>query len=196
MKRWMVLLVLLWLCSGMALAQPEYSEVEFHAFFQSVQGFDFYSGFQLGGPLFAVENRGFYGGGMGFNFNLNHWLGIWQQMGFYSGIRQGDLQLRFINEVQGVKVTHRNLGPVNVYAKGGIGFVRHVFSLRGVGDLAVNYGTSLVYGGGTEIPFREGMVWVIDVSRLTMGLPRISNDPARDKWDHNFLITTGVAFQF
>jgi hypothetical protein len=196
MKRWFVLLVLLWVSSGMALAQPEYPEVEFNGFYQRIQGFDFYSGFDLGGPLFAVENRGFSGGGMGFTFNLNHWLGFWQQTGFYTGVKTAsDLQLRFINELQGVKVTHRNLGPVNVYAKGGVGFVRHVFSMGGR-DLAINYGTSLAYGGGTEIPFREGMALVIDVSRLTMGLPRISNDPARDKWDSNYLITTGVLFQF
>jgi hypothetical protein len=199
MKRWFVLLMLLWLASGLALAQQQdYSEVEFLGFYQRVQGFDFFSGQDVGGPLFSVADRGFSGGGMGFTFNVNHWLGIWQQVGFFTGVKQSGLQLRMINEVQGVKLTRRNPAgiPVAVYTKAGIGFVRHVFSMEGAGDLAVRYSTSLAYGGGAEIPFREGMSIVLDLSRLTMGLPQISADPARDKWDSNYLITTGVVFRF
>jgi hypothetical protein len=192
MKRLLIVVTVLLFVGNLCLAQPEYSEVEFQGFYQRIQGFDF----QSGAVGFEFENEGFNGGGFGFVYNVSPWLGIFSQTSFLAGVEQSGIKLRFINQTQGAKVTKRGLvgESVNVFAKGGIGFVRHVFDA--FGQQSIDYGTSFTGGGGTEIKLQEGMWLMLDLSRTSLGLPRLTNVPGRDKWDSSWAITTGVSFQF
>ncbi|MFB3905310.1 MAG: hypothetical protein ACE15E_17815 [Acidobacteriota bacterium] len=185
--RLFITVVVLSLAGGLCLGQDEFSELEFQGFYQRVQGFDF-----RGVEGFEFEGEGFNGGGFGFVYNLNPFFGIFSQTSFLAGVEQSNIKLRFINSAQGVKVTKRGEN-IHVFGKGGVGFVRHVFEFGG--QEFVDYGTSFVLGGGTEIKFQEGMWLMLDLSRNFMGLPNF-NVPNRDKWDSNWLITTGVSFQF
>lgn len=193
MKRLLAVAFVLLFTGSLLLAQPEFSEVEFQGYYQRIQGFSFSpSGFEG----FNFEDEGFNGGGFGINYNLNHWFGIFSNTSFLGGVEQSQLQMKIINQAQGAKLTKRGLGPANVYAKAGVGFVRYVFSSGGQ-DLSINYSTSFLYGGGAEIKFKEGMYLVLDLSSLALGLPQLVQDfDGRDKWDSSLAITTGVMFSF
>jgi hypothetical protein len=186
--RLFITVVVLSLAGSLCMAQDEFSEVEFQGFYQRVQGFDF-----QGVQGFEFQNKGFNGGGFGFVYNLKPSFGIFSQTSFLAGVEQSDVKLRFINQAQGVKLTKRS-EKINVFGKGGVGFIRHVFDFGG--QQSVDYGTSFVFGGGTEIKLQEGMWLMLDLSRNIMGLPQLTIDPNRDKWDSNWIITTGVSFQF
>ncbi|RPJ59939.1 MAG: hypothetical protein EHM23_12210 [Acidobacteria bacterium] len=186
--RLFITVVVLSLAGSLCLAQDEFSEVEFSGFYQRVQGFDF-----QGVQGFEFESEAFNGGGFGFVYNLNPFFGIFSQTSFLGGVEQSNVKLRFINQAQGVKLTKRS-DKINVFGKGGIGFVRHVFDFSG--QESVDYGTSFLLGGGTEIKIQEGMWLMLDLSRNVMGLPQLTINPDRDKWDSNWIITTGVSFQF
>jgi hypothetical protein len=192
MKRLLIVVAVLFFVGNVCLAQPDHSDVEFQGFYQRIQGFDFDSG----APGFNFEDEGFNGGGFGIVYNVSHWLGIFSQTSFLAGVEQSGIKLRFINQTQGAKVTKRGLigESVNVFAKGGIGFVRHVFDV--FGQQSVDYGTSFTGGGGTEIKLQEGMWLMLDLSRTSFGLPQLTISPNRDKWDSSWAITTGVSFQF
>jgi len=185
--RLLITVVVLSLAFSLCLAQ-EYSEVEFQGYYQRVQGFDF-----RGVAGFEFEGEGFNGGGFGFVYNLNPYFGIFSQTSFLAGVEQSGLKLRFINQAQGVKLTKRS-DAINVFAKGGVGFVRHVLDFQG--QEGVDYGTSFVFGGGTEIKIQEGMFLMLDFSRYITGLPRLTSAENRDGWDSSWLITTGISFQF
>lgn len=176
--------------SGVLWAQPDFPQGEFQGFYQRVQGFDFNSG----SPSFQVEQANLNGGGLGFVFNLSHWLGFWSQTGFYGGVEQSGIQMKLINEMQGLKLTKRGLGPLAVYAKAGMGFVRYVFEIPN--GTAVRYGTSFSYGGGLDIKLSEGMSLLLEATQLSLGLPDITGSRTRDKWDSSVLVTTGIAFRF
>lgn len=182
-------IVVVWSFCSLILAQDAPSG-QLEVFYQRVQGFDFFSG----DPGFDIQDQNFNGGGFGFVFSLNDWLGFFSETGLYGGVEQGSLKMKLINQAQGVRVTAREVGPVNFYARGGIGFARYVFETPAFET--VRYGMSLIYGGGVEIPLMEGLLLKLDGSRVTQSLPQITSVPDRDKWDSNFILTTGIAFQF
>ena len=188
MKRLLMLLIVLGLAGGVCLSQPEYSETEMMGFYQRVQGFDF----QSGAEGFEFQNEGFNGGGFGFAYNFKHWLGLFQQTSFLAGVEQSGVKLRMINATQGLKLTKRGLADekLNLFAKGGIGYVHHVFSTGGqeFGDSNMSF----TFGGGAEIKMKEGIWLVLDGSRMAMGLPQVSLVEDRDKWDSSWVFTTGV----
>jgi len=188
MRWFMTAAVVLSLAGTLCLAQDEFSEVEFQGFYQRVQGFDF-----EGVQGFEFQDKGFNGGGFGFVYNLKPFFGIFSQTSFLAGVEQSGVKLRFINQAQGVKLTKRS-DKINVFGKGGVGFVRHVLDFGG--QEGVDYGTSFVFGGGTEIKLQEGMWLMLDFSRYITGLPRLTNFEDRDSWDSSWLITTGISFQF
>lgn len=181
-------LVVVSLAGSLCLAQDEFSAVEFQGYYQRVQGFDF-----QGVPGFEFEGVGFNGGGFGFVYNLNPYFGIFSQTSFLAGVEQSNVKLRIINQAQGVKLTKRG-ESINVFGKGGVGFVRNVLSFGG--QEGVDYGTSFVFGGGTEIKLQEGMWLMLDLSRNIQGLPQLTFLEDRDSWDSNWMITTGISFQF
>ena len=184
--RWFTGVAVMSLVFGLCLAQ-DYSEVEFQGFYHRVQGFDIEDA-----PGFSFEGEGFNGGGFGFVYNVNPYFGIFSQTSFLGGVEQSGLSLKFINQAQGVKLTKRS-DAINVFGKGGVGFVRHVFEIGG--QEFVDYGTSFVLGGGTEIKLQEGMFLLLDFSRYITGLPRVSL-AQEDGWDSTWMITTGISFQF
>ncbi|MBZ5496533.1 MAG: hypothetical protein LAP85_09020 [Acidobacteriia bacterium] len=187
MKRFVILAV--WLCSsGICLAQDYTGELQLT--YQRVQSFTFNSG----SSFFNVDGAALNGGGFGFVYNITNKFGLFQQMGFFGGVEQNGLKIRMITELQGVRLTAHK-GPFDFYAKGGLGFTRYVFEVSG-GTAGVDSHLALVYGGGTEFRIPGGLFMIIDASRLTMGLPNLTNLPGRSKWSNSFLLSTGVAFRF
>lgn len=186
MKNLLVSLIVSLTAVGLCSAQPDFPQGQFVGFYQRLQGFDFRD--------LGVQDANFNGGGLGFTFNLNHWFGVWSQTGFFTGTEVDGIQMRLINELQGVQLTKREVGPLNVYAKGGVGFARYVFELPGFE--VVRFGFSASYGGGLEIRVSDAMGIILEAQRLSMSLPDVTGFQDRDGWDSNTVITTGVAFNF
>lgn len=188
MRRWMVLAVLFGLVLASAHAQAPQGQLEL--FYQRIQGFDFNSG----SPAFDIRDESFNGGGFGFVYHLTPWLGLWTHTSFYGGVRQNEITLKLINQVQGLRVSAPGAGPVTLYGKGGLGFARYVFTVPGAEGVRV--GTTFNFGGGAEFELRPGMFFQLEASRMTLSLPNLTNLPDRDRWDGVALITAGIGFQF
>lgn len=187
--RKLILLIMVVLVVGVSL-HGQTPQGEFRGYFQNVSNFDF----QSGSPSFDISGEGFNGGGFGFVFNLNDWLGFFTETNFLTGVEQGSLSLKLINQSQGIKVTARELGPVNVYAKGGIGFSRFLFD-TGSGE-TIRYQTGFSTGGGVDFRISDPMAFFVEGNLLTFSLPNITNVSDRDKWDSSLGTSVGVAFFF
>ncbi len=174
---------------GTAMAQS-FPQGELQVFYQGNRSFDYRSG----SPAFDIRDAGLKGGGFGFAYNITGVFGLWQQMGFYTGVKQGGLDLNLINEMQGLLVTKRDVGPFNFFAKGGVGFTRYVFEQPGF--TLVSYGQTFSYGGGAQIRLSPGFHLLLELNQMAMGLPDITGARDRAKWDSNLLITTGIAIHF
>lgn len=188
MRRLIGILVLS-LCCTPLFAQDEPTG-EFRLFYSTLQGFDFDSG----SPTFQIADDSFHGGGFGFVFNLNPWFGIYSDSQFYAGVKAAGLDLKLINQMQGVKLTARQLGGLNLYGKAGMGFARFVFSFP-QGE-SVSYQTSFNLAGGLDIKLSDGFYVYGEVGRTALSLPNLTGLSNRDKWDGNLALTTGIAFMF
>lgn len=189
MKKFILIVALFFAFSAVSLAQQPTGQLK--VFYETIQGFDFRSGT----PAFDIQDESFHGGGFGFNYTLNRWFDLWTQTTFFSGVRQGSIDLKLINQMQGLRAVARSRGPINVYGKGGMGFTRHVFNVANFGE-QVRFGTTFVVGGGVELKWTDATLIFIEVNQNAMSLPDITGLDARDKWDSNTGIALGLAFQF
>ena len=185
MKRLMIVAVLLW-GTGSCLAQDISGEIQ--GVYFRIQGFNFNSGVSD----FNIESAAINGGGYAFVYQITEKFGLFQQMGFFGGPEQSGLKIKLITEFQGMQIT-KSRGSVDFYAKGGVGFTRYVFSglIEGV-----DANLALLYGGGVKLPLKEGLKVILEGSRITQGLPNLTNAPGRSKWDHSWHFATGIAIQF
>lgn len=185
MRRLTIAAILFW-GSGICLAQ---STREIQGVYMRIQGFTFNSG----SPSFDIENASTNGGGYVFIQNITEKFGFFQQTGFFGGAEQNGTKVRLLTEFQGFRV-NKKAGPLNLYAKGGLGFTRYTFS----GGLSGgSYKFALNYGGGIEIKMKESLGLILEATRLTMGLPQIVPDPSnRSKWDNSWQLATGFAIHF
>jgi hypothetical protein len=187
------LLPVLFLLFGCNICLAQYGpQGQLDLYYQRVQGFDYRSG----SSSFDIEGANLNGGGFGIGYNLTDVFSIWTQTSFYTGAKQGDLDLKFINQIQGIKLTKRDLGSVNLFVKGGMGFARYVFKQEGFSGESVFFSQTFNYGGGAEIGIGEGIYFFVELSQMSMGLPNITGSPDRDKWDSNILITSGISLFF
>jgi hypothetical protein len=185
MKRLTIVAILLW-GSGICLAQD--SRGEFQGVYLRIQGFTFNSG----SAAFDIENASINGGGYVYVQHITEKFGLYQQMGFFWGAEQNGIKVRLVTEFQGMQV-NKKAGPLILYAKGGLGFTRYLFSGAFSG---ASYGFALNYGGGTEIKIKEGLNLVLEATRLTMGLPNLTGVEGRSKWDNSWQLATGIAIHF
>lgn len=189
MKRGLLIVALVVATCSMLYGQAPQGELE--VYYQTIQNFDFDSG----SPQFSISDEAFHGGGFGFVFYLNDWFGLFSNTSLYGGIEENAIDLKLINQVQGVKLIARDLGIFNVYTKGGIGFARYVFELQNLGE-TVRYGTSFLAGAGLEVRMSDNIYFLLEGNQTSLSLPDISGSPNRDKWDSTLGFLTGIALQF
>jgi hypothetical protein len=175
---------------SISAAAAQASQGEFRGYYQHIANFDF----QSGSPDFDITGDSFNGGGFGFVFNLNEWFGLYSESTFLTGVEQQGLDLKLFNQIQGAKLTAREVGPFNLYAKGGIGFTRFVFDSQG--SEFVQYQTSFAGGGGVDILFSENFAIFVEGNLLSFSLPNLTGVENRDKWDSAFGTTVGVVLSF
>lgn len=185
MLRHFLLLTTLMSAAGICRAQSG----ELQVFYLRAQGFDFRSG----SAAFDIRGARLNGGGFGLSYNVTEWMALWSQAGFFSGVRQGDIRMNMISQLQGVALS-RGRGAFRAFVKGGTGFARYVFEQPGL--TSVSYGQAFSYGGGIQIGFTPSFFFVLEAAQLAVGLPNLTGVPGRDKWDSTPLITTGLAIHF
>jgi hypothetical protein len=188
MKRLIVVAILIW-GSGSCLAQDIKQEIQ--GVYFRIQGFNYNSG---GGDyaVFNVDSAAINGGGYAFVYHITDKFGLFQQMGFFGGPTSNGYKLKLITEFQGMEIT-KKYDRFDLYAKGGIGFTRYIFT----GNYVFS-NLALLYTGGIKIPVKEGLALVFEGGRITQGLPRLDyyEYDDRTKWDHSWHLSTGIAIQF
>ncbi len=188
MKQLTIVAVLLW-GNGLCMAQDAKQEIQ--GVYLRIQGFTFNSGDPT---VFDVEGASINGGGYAYIYHITDRFGLYQQMGFMGGPEQNGLKVKLLTEFQGFHVSKAK-GPFLLYAKGGLGFTRYVFS----GALSgVDSHFALNYGGGVEIQMKEGLNFLVEATRLTMGLPPLLPIalPGRNGWANCWQLATGIAIHF
>jgi hypothetical protein len=93
--------------------------------------------------------------------NLNNWLGVENFVGYYGfGTDPTYGKAKLFADIFGGKVTYR-AAKVAPYAIAGIGggFLRFDSGVGTNNSLAVRF------GGGVDIPIKDGLAWKVDVSR-------------------------------
>jgi hypothetical protein len=186
MKRYGIV-VAMWLCgAGVCLAQQGPGG-ELQGYYQRIQTFKMRSG----GDVFSNVDNATNGGGFGFLYNVTDRFGIYQQMGFFGGAKDelSGITMRMITEFQGVQLTKRT-NAVDFYVKGGLGFTRYTIQEGGDSKMAFQY------GGGAEIKIDNSMYIILDITRVSMGVPQFYYTDDRSKWCNTFQFGTGIAIRF
>ncbi len=187
MKRLVLLTAMLTLGSPSLFAQMDHGEMR--GYFQTVRSFDY----RPGVSQLDISGDSFNGGGFGFVVDLGPVLSLYTNSSFLSGVDNNYLQLKLFNQVQGFKATARDVGPVDFYAKAGIGFAR--WDLRGFVN-GIAYKMSLEYGGGIDVPVSENVFLFGEFMESTLSLPQLTQSPDRQKWQTSPTIGTGIGIRF
>ncbi len=159
-------------------------------YYQTVRSFDFAPGGNQG----AVSGAAFHGGGFGFVIDLSDVLGLYTDSTFLTGVDSNYLQLKLFNQVQGFRATARDVGPVNVYAKAGMGFAR--WEVNGAYGSGIAYKMSFEYGGGIDAPLSDNLFLFGEFKGSTFALPQLTAFSNRQKWQTSPVVMTGIGIRF
>jgi hypothetical protein len=186
MKR-LIVVAFMMVCGSTCRAQGSLGEIQ--GVYLRIDGFTFNSGT----PYFNVENAHINGGGYAIVTHITRNFGIFHQMGFMGSVEQNGIEFSLFNEFQGIQV-NRSMGPLILYAKGGMGFTRFNF-------LGAFYGSdthfAVNYGGGAQIKAAPWLGLVFEATRVSTGLPNLFGDfPDRNSWDHFWQFASGLALHF
>ena len=166
-------------------------ETEITGFYQQYRNFDY----KVGAVGYDLTDAQLKGGGFSIAQNLAPWFALWTQFSFYGSVQSPGLNVRVINNQEGIRYQTRNYGPIRLYAKGGLGFSRFSLDVSGVGS-GSDTKFSVAYGGGAHIWMNKNFGVVLDVSHVATGLPNLFDLPTRDKWDSGLVYTTGLTVRF
>jgi len=171
----------------LGFAQDKNTEIG--GFYQQYRNFSFNTGL----TVYDFPATKLKGGGFSIAQNLAPWFAVWSQTSFYGTVPQANgLDVRVINNLEGVRWQTKQHGPLCLYVKGGMGFSNFNFTTQGFSNTKL----SLAYGGGAQIWLAPWMGLTLDVSHTVMGLPNLTDLEGRDKWDSGLTYTTGLAIRF
>jgi hypothetical protein len=176
-----------------ASAQDETS-TEIQGFYQTYKDFSFKMG--SGFESLDIENTRLGGGGFTIAQNLAPWFAFWSQTTFYGSAKGDALKARVINNLEGLRYQKKIGGPLEIYGKVGMGFSHTNIGYVDGEDIGGEYKFAFSYGAGAFIWVNEKFGLVFDASHLMMGLPNLTDESGRDKWDSGLTLTTGIAIRF
>ncbi len=146
-------------------------------FYQTYRSFSF----KTGVSEIDIPETNLNGGGFTIAKNLAPWFAMWTQLTFYGAAEQPNHRVRIINNLQGLRWQTKLHGPLQFYAKGGVGFSHYSMDIEGSGF--GEYKFSVAYGGGAFIWASEHFGIVLDATHTMSGLPNLTDLSGRDKWD-------------
>ncbi len=177
---------------GTVCASAQDTSTEIQGFYQTYRDFRFKTGIDS----LDIPNTSLSGGGFTLAQNLASWFAFWSQTTFYGSAEQTYIKARVINNLQGIRYQTKLYGPLQFYAKAGVGFSHISFKYVSGGDIGGEYKFSASYGAGAQIWMSDNFGIVLDASHLMMGMPNLTGMPGRDKWDSGLTLTTGFALRF
>ena len=183
-------LLLLAALAPCALAQDR---TEVYGFFEAYRNFDY----KTGGPLYpAIREAEMNGGGGGIAYQYAPWFALWTQLSFYGTTETEELGARIINNLQGVRYQTPQYGPFVFYGKGGLGFSNYNITEKLYGNTFGATKFSAGYAGGLQIWLTDNFGLMLELSHLLMGVPNLTDEQGRDRWDSGLSAKTGLAVRF
>lgn len=194
MKDWMTgsgfILLAAIVLLGPISAQAQEQSTEIQGFYQTYRSFSF----KTGVDELDIPETNINGGGFTLAQNLAPWFAMWTQLTFYGSAEQDYNKVRIINNLQGLRWQTKLFGPLQLYAKGGLGFTHYNMNVAGSGF--GEYKFSLAYGGGAFIWATDHFGIVLDATHTSSGIPNLTDISGRDTWDSGLTLATGLAVRF
>jgi hypothetical protein len=185
-----VLLISMLLCGAVCALADDEQKTEIQGYFQTYRNFSFKTGFsEIDIPSTALN-----GGGFAAAQNIAPWFAMYTQLTIYGRAQSPNNSVRIIHNLEGVRWQTKKHGPLQLYAKFGMGFAHYGMNVAGssLGETKFSFG----YGGGAFIWANEHFGLVLDASHSIMGVPNLTDASNRDKWDSGLALTTGIAVRF
>jgi hypothetical protein len=184
-----LLIAVLFFGAVCALADDEQS-TEIQGYYQTYRNFSF----KTGASDFDIPSTALNGGGFAVAQNVAPWFAMWTQLTIYGTANSPNNTVRIIHNLEGVRWQTKKHGPLQLYAKFGMGFAHYGMNVGGnsIGDTKFSLG----YGGGAVIWASEHCGLVLDASHSLMSLPNLTDLSGRDKWDSGLAFSTGIAVRF
>jgi hypothetical protein len=184
-----LLITMLFCGTVCALADDEQS-TEIQGYYQTYRDFSF----KTGSSDIDIPNTSLNGGGFTVAQNIAPWFAMWTQLTIYGTAESPNHTVRIIHNLEGVRWQTKKHGPLQLYAKFGMGFAHYGMNVAGtsLGETKFSFG----YGGGAFIWANEHFGLVLDASHNIMSLPNLTDASNRDKWDSGLALSTGIAVRF
>jgi hypothetical protein len=186
-----VLLMAMLLC-GTIYAAAQEQNTQIQGYYQTYRDFSFKAG--TGFEDLDIPAKTLSGGGFAIAQNLAPWFAMWTQFTFYGRAGTPNDNVRIIHNLEGIRYQTKQHGPLQLYAKFGMGFSN--YSMNVLGNSVGETKFSLGYGAGAFLWVSEHFGVVLDASQNVMGVPNLTDAPNRDKWDSGLALTTGLSVRF
>jgi hypothetical protein len=185
-----ILLIAVLLCGAVCALAGDEQSTEIQGYYQTYRDFSFKTGFDE----IDIPKTSLSGGGFTVAQNIAPWFAMWTQLTIYGRAESPNHSVRIINNLEGIRYQTKKHGPLQLYAKFGLGFSHYSMDIAGTGLGETKF--SLGYGGGAFIWANEHFGLVLDASHNIMGLPNITDVSNREKWDSGLTLSTGIAVRF
>ncbi len=184
-----VSMIALFLSGALPVPAQEQS-TEIQGYYQAYRNFSYKTGISE----IDIPETNLSGGGFTVAQNLAPWFAFWTQLTFYGSAEQPLHKVRIINNLQGMRWQTKLYGPLQLYAKGGLGFSH--YSMDVAGSSLGEYKFSLAYGGGAFIWATDHFGIVLDATHTSSGVPNLTDLSGRDSWDSGLTLASGLAVRF
>ncbi len=176
--------------SGALPVPAQEQSTEIQGYYQAYRNFSYKTGISE----IDIPETNLSGGGFTVAQNLAPWFAFWTQLTFYGSAEQPLHKVRIINNLQGMRWQTKLYGPLQLYAKGGLGFSH--YSMDVAGSSLGEYKFSLAYGGGAFIWATDHFGIVLDATHTSSGVPNLTDLSGRDSWDSGLTLASGLAVRF
>jgi hypothetical protein len=193
-----VLLIAMLLCGAVCALADEEQSTEIQGYFQTYRNFSFTAGHPSGqqGYIdpYKIPNTPLNGGGFAIGRNIAPWFAMYTQFTIFGRAEGQNNSFRIIHNLEGLRWQTKKYGPLQLYAKFGLGFAHYSVDVPGTsfGETKFTFG----YGGGAFIWANEHFGLMLEASHNHMGVPNLTDFSGRDKWDSGVALTTGLAVRF
>ncbi len=186
-----VILLVSLVLSTASLASAQ-SRTEVYGFYEGYRNFDYKTG---GDGYPFILDAELNGGGGGIAYQYVPWFALFTQVSFLGRAESDILSARVINNLQGIRYSTPQFGPISFYGKGGVGFTNYSITITDLGEGGETK-LSVGYAGGAQVWATDYFGLFFELQHLVMGVPNLFDVEGRDRWDSGLTYKTGLALRF